>query len=203
MRDQIDLCRWRFVSLLQHPSPQFGHDYHPGRERNELLHNAALVGSRFTQDGMQRGDNRHSQSVQECQNMGAGGPTENAEFVLQADDVNVADVEEVRGAQIGRQVLLLNLEPNHLRVLVATRYVVDRHCQALALRMRALHGGKQVGCERCDAALARQMIADESNLLDFGGFFREAVSISISISMRSHVILSARTINLLGAAPTK
>ncbi len=52
--------------------------------------------------------------------MTAGRPAENAELVLQADDVHVADVEEVRGTQIGRQVLLLNLEANHLRVLVAT-----------------------------------------------------------------------------------
>ena len=51
--------------------------------------------------------------------MPAGGPAENAELVLQADDVHVADVEEIRGAQIGRQVLLLNLEANHFRILVA------------------------------------------------------------------------------------
>ena len=29
--------------------------------------------------------------------MTAGGPPENAELVLQADDVHVADVEEIRG----------------------------------------------------------------------------------------------------------
>ena len=68
---------------------------------------------------MQRGDDRHSQFAQERQDVTAGGPAENAELVLQADDIHVADVEEVRGAQIGRQVLLLNLEANHFRVLVA------------------------------------------------------------------------------------
>ena len=51
-------------------------------------------------------------------------PAENAELVLQADDVHVADVEEIGGAQIGRQVLLLNLEANHFRILVATFLVV-------------------------------------------------------------------------------
>ena len=90
------------------------------------------------QHGMQRGDHGHSQFAQQRQDVTAGRPAENAELVLQADDVHVADVEEVRGAQIGRQVLLLNLETNHFRVLVAARNVVDRYGQALALRVRAL-----------------------------------------------------------------
>ena len=101
--------------------------------------------------------------------MTAGRPAENAELVLQADDVHVADVEEVRGAQIGRQVLLLNLEANHLRILVATWMSLTdtaRH----SLGVRGGHGGKQVGRERGNAALARQVVADKgdpSNLRAF------------------------------------
>ena len=106
--------------------------------------------------------------------MTAGRPAENAELVLQADDVHVADVEEVRGTQIGRQVLLLNLEANHFRVLVAALNVVDRHGETLALRMRGCDGGKQVGRERGNAALARQVVADKSDLADFRSFFHEA-----------------------------
>ena len=37
--------------------------------------------------------------------------------------------------------------------------------------MRAGDGGKQVGSEGGDAALARQMVADKSDLADFGIFF--------------------------------
>ena len=59
---------------------------------------------------MERGDNRHPQFAQQRQNMTAGWPPENAELVLQADDVHVADVEEIRGTQIGRKVLFLNFE---------------------------------------------------------------------------------------------
>ena len=89
---------------------------------------------RLLQNGMKRGDDGHPQFAQERQDVAAGRPAENAELVLQADDVHVADIEEVRGAQIGRQVLLLNFEANHLRVFVAARDVVDRHGEALALR---------------------------------------------------------------------
>src|SRR5208337_1897801 len=103
---------------------------------------------------MKRCDDGHSQFAQECQDVTAGRPAENAELVLQADDVHVADVQEVSGTQIRRQVLLLNLEANHLRVLVASRNVVDRYGQALALGVRALDGGQQVGSERSNAALA-------------------------------------------------
>jgi hypothetical protein len=46
---------------------------------------------------MKRSNNGHSQFAQECQDMAAGRPAENAELVLQADDVHVADIEEVRG----------------------------------------------------------------------------------------------------------
>ncbi len=89
------------------------------------LHYALLVGFRLRQNRVKRGDSRHSQFAQECQDVATGGPTENAELVLQADDVHVADVEEVRCAQIGRQVLLLNLEANYVRVLIA-RFNVAR-----------------------------------------------------------------------------
>ena len=139
------------------------------------FHHAPLVGSRLAQNGMKRGDNGHSQFAQERQNVTAGRPAENAELVLQADDVHVADVEEVRGAQIGRQVLLLNLEADHFRVLVAARNVVDRHGQALALGMRAGDGGQQVGRERGNAALARQVVADKSDLADFRSAVHEGI----------------------------
>ena len=86
--------------------------------------------------------------------MTACGPAENAELVLQAHDVYVTDIQEVRCPQIGGKVLLLDLEANYFRVLVAAGNVVDRHGQTLALGIRAGHGGQQVGGKRSDAALA-------------------------------------------------
>src|ERR1035438_464955 len=144
---------------------------------------------------MKRCDNGHSQFAQECQDVTTGGAAENAELVLQADDVHVVDVEEVRGTQIGRQVLLLNLEANHFRVPVATRNVVDRHGHALTLRMRSRDGRKQVRREGGNAALSGQVIADKSNLVDFRCFFHEAFPFQVT--------LSPRTISMLGAEPTK
>src|ERR1051325_4565349 len=100
--------------------------------------------------------------------MAASGPPENAELVLQAHDVHVADVEEVCRPQIGRKVLFLNFESNHLGVFIATLHVIDRNRETLALRMGCGDSSQQVGRKRGDAALAWQVIGDESNLPDLG-----------------------------------
>ena len=134
VRDEIDLGRRRLVDLLQHLPAPLGHDHQPGRARDQFLHHAPLVGVRLAQDGVQRGDDRHAQLAQQRQHVAAGRPAEDPELVLHADDVHVADVEEVRRALVGRQVLLLDLEANHVRILVAALDVVDRHGEALALR---------------------------------------------------------------------
>ena len=118
-------------------------------------------------------------------------PSVNSEFMLHADDVHVTDVEKAGGAQIGRQVLLLVLEANHLRVFLAVGEVIDRYGKAFGVWMRARDGGEKVGGERSNAALARQMVAYEGDFADFGFLHNVFQS------------LSARTINLSGAAPTK
>src|SRR5580704_14469380 len=123
---------------------------------------------------MQRGDNRHPQLSQERQNVTAGRPAKNAELVLQTDDIHIADIEKVRGAQIRRQVLLVNLEADHFRVVVTTFDVIDGHTEALTLGMRGSDGRKQVGGARGDAASTRQMITDESDLANFVGLLHAA-----------------------------
>jgi hypothetical protein len=115
--------------------------------------------------------------------------TENAELVLQADNVDVADVEEIRRSQIGREILFFNLEANHLRIFVAAFDIVHRHHQTLALWVGSCDGSKQVGGERGNSALAGQVVAHEGDLSNFGRLFQ--------------VILSARTMNRSGAEPTK
>ena len=81
----------------------------------------------------------------------------------------MADVEEIRGPQIGGQILLLDLEAHFGRILVAALEVVDRHRKARGLGLVRGHRGPQVGGEGGDAAFARQVIAKECDLPDFGG----------------------------------
>ena len=99
--------------------------------------------------------------------MAAGGSAEDAELMLQTDHVYVAYVEEIGCAQIGRKVLLLDLEANHLRVFIAVLDVVNGYRETLALRVRGRNGAQQIGGECGDAAFAGQVVANESNFKNF------------------------------------
>src|ERR1051325_6778710 len=102
--------------------------------------------------------------------MAACWAAKDSEFVLQAHNIDIADIEEVRGAQIGRKILFFNLEANDIRVIIALFDVVHRDRKALAGRVFVSHRGKQVGSKCCDAALTRQIVPDESNPSDFRTF---------------------------------
>ena len=68
---------------------------------------------------MERDHDRHPQFAQERQDVAAGRAAEDSELVLQADHIDIADIEEVRGAQIGGKILFFNFEANYIRILVA------------------------------------------------------------------------------------
>ena len=67
--------------------------------------------------------------------MAARRTPENPELVLQANDVHVADVEEVRGPEIGREILIFNFEADYVGVFIAARQVVNRGRNALSQRI--------------------------------------------------------------------
>ena len=96
--------------------------------------------------------------------MAAGRPAENPKLVLQADDVGPADVEEIRCAQIGRQVLFLDFEANFRRLLIAAREDIDWHRKAIGPGLGGGHRRPEVGGKGSDAAFARHVIAKESDL---------------------------------------
>jgi hypothetical protein len=79
--------------------------------------------------------------------------------MLNRDNVHVARVQEVGGAPVRFQILLLNLEANHVRIPIAPLDVIDRHREAVALGLVRRHRPEQIGCKRGNAALARQIVA--------------------------------------------
>ncbi len=89
---------------------------------------------------MQSRHHRHFQLAQHGQNVAADRASENAELMLQANDVHIADVEKISRPQVRRQVLFFDLEANHFWIVVPALYVVDRNAKALALRILVLHG---------------------------------------------------------------
>src|ERR1039458_2162952 len=93
--------------------------------------------------------------------MAAGRAAENSELVLQRDNVHIAGVEEGGGLPVRFQILPVNLEASHLRILIAPLDVSDGHREAAALGMPRCHSLQEVGGERRNAAFARQVIAEK------------------------------------------
>jgi hypothetical protein len=96
-----------------------------------------------------------------------------AELVLEADDVHVAGVEEVGGAAVGFQILLLNLEAHDLGIPIAPLDVIDRDGEAPAAGLVRRHRPKQVGCKSGNSALARQVVAEKRNGSSTEGCFHD------------------------------
>ena len=113
---------------------------------------------------MQCRDDGHPQVMQECQDVTAARTTIDAEFVLQRNDINVAEIQEVGAASVVFKLLLDHLELNFLVVRISTNNVVHRDNNALGAR--CLHDrASQVVRESGDAAFAWHVVADESDFV--------------------------------------
>jgi len=97
-------------------------------------------------------------------------------LMLHANHVHVRDVQKIRRAQVGRQVLLRNLKAHFRRVIVAAGEVIDRHDEALNRRMLRRHRAAQIGRKRGNAAFPRQIIAEERNFADVRWLLHETLS---------------------------
>ena len=120
----------------------------------------------LAQNSVQRRYDGHAQIAQQRQDVAARPSAEDAVFVLQAYEVHVIDIQKVRRPAIGSKILFGQLEAHASRIGIAAFDVVDRHCDASRIRVFGGDGLTQVGGERGDAALSRQIVADESDAVD-------------------------------------
>jgi len=86
-----------------------------------------LVLVRFLKDGVERGDDRHAQVLQQADDIVSRLAAIDAELVLEADGIDAVHVEEVDGGAIVGDHPLADLELHLGRVIVAARDVVDCH----------------------------------------------------------------------------
>ena len=121
VRDEINFCRRRLINVAQKFPAAFAHHHQPGRKPDQIAHHAALLHVGLAQNGVQGGDDGHLQFAQQRQHMTAGRAAENAELMLHANHVHVGDVQKIRRAQIGGQVLLRNLKAHLGRIIVTSR----------------------------------------------------------------------------------
>ena len=110
VRDDLDLVGRHVIDAAQQLAALLGHHDDLRRGLDDALHHARAACRRLGQHRMQRRHDRHGQARQQHQDVLAGFAAENAELVLQRDDVEAAGVQEVRGTQIFFELVVLDLQ---------------------------------------------------------------------------------------------
>ncbi len=126
----------------------------------------------FLQDGVERGDDRNAQIAQQREDEAARRAAINSVFVLEADDVGVAEVQVVGRAPVGIEIVFAELEPHFVGIFVAFGQIVDGSDKTFDVGILLGHGVAQIAGERGDAALARKIIAEEGDLFNFSDLVR-------------------------------
>src|SRR5216684_355770 len=96
--------------------------------------------------------------------------SENAVFMLQADEIDAIDVEKIRRSTVGSRIALFDLEPDPRRISVTLFAIVDGHGEATSVRQLARDRFAEIRGESRDAASPRQVITDKRNPFEGKGF---------------------------------
>ena len=179
VRDDLDLVVRHPIDAAQQFAAFLGHhDDLRGRLDDSLQHRA-LDRGRLGQHGVQRRHHRHGEARQQRQDVGAGFAAENSEFVLQAHGVEPAGVQEICGAHVLFDIVVLDLQSDRRRIIVDLTMIGHRHDAGLQSSGREVDIGLlQVGREGCNSAAAGQRIADEGDTAE-----RRHVRTSISLKI--------------------
>ena len=98
--DEVHLVGGHPVGLLQDLLAPARHDHQAVAAQDEFLHHPPLLGIGLAQDGVQGRHHRHAHFLEQGQHVAAGGAAVDAELVLQAQHLGVAEVQEVRRAPV-------------------------------------------------------------------------------------------------------
>jgi hypothetical protein len=113
---------------------------------------------------MQGGDYRHPEISQQRQQMAAARASKNSELVLQAKNINVYEIQEIRRPPVCGDILLGNFETDFGRVIVSLGVI--SHGDYRALQVGVLGGDcfAQIRCESGNSTLPRNIIRQKCNL---------------------------------------
>ena len=127
MGDDFDLVVRHLIDAAQQLAALFGHHDDLRRRLDDALQHRALRRRRLGQHGVERRHHRHGEARQQRQDVGAGFAAENSEFVLQADDVEPAAVQEIRGARVLFEFAVLDLQSDRRRIVIGLAMIGHRH----------------------------------------------------------------------------
>ena len=151
------------VALDQHLATGIAHDHHVAGPIKERTRYRLLLRTGVGKHGMHRHDQRRGGAVSEFEHVLAALAAEDAEFVLDPDDVDTILVHAARGVRVGGAVVALDFEArvpvDDGIILILERVEIDGD-----LGMKAQQLVVEVGGEGGDAALARGKVPDERDL---------------------------------------
>src|SRR5208282_1594699 len=112
---------------------------------------------------MKGSNDRHLKAAQEFQDVSARWSAENSIFVLHANQINIAKIEEIRGLAIRSQFILGKLEANPRGIAVTFFRIVDGQGQQLRIFVFRVDRVTQIRRKRSDAAAPRKVVADDGD----------------------------------------
>ena len=126
VRDDFDLVVRHAIDAAQQLASLVGHHDDLRRRLDDALHDRTLGRGRLGQHRVQRCDDWHAEARKQLEDVSAGFAAENSEFVLQANDVEPASVQEGRGAHIVFNRVILDLQRDGSGIVIGLSVVV--HC---------------------------------------------------------------------------
>jgi hypothetical protein len=160
MRNQIDFGNGNAEDFLQNVGRLPAHNDQAIGQCSDFFHYRSLIGIRLAKNRVQGCNHGHLQATQKFQDVAAGRSAENSVLMLQANQVNIAEIQEIRGLAIGSQFILRKFEANSGRIAVTFRSIVDRQREKLGGAVFGVNGVAQIGCEGSDATAPGQVVAD-------------------------------------------
>src|SRR5688572_2196697 len=93
---------------------------------------------------------------------------EDAEFVLQADNIELTRIQEVRAIFVLRQVLIVDLQSNGGWIVVDLTMIRHRDDSDVDIGTSVGNRLLQIGCEGRDATASGERIADKCQTTECG-----------------------------------
>ena len=180
MGDEIDLSHRCFVNVAKKLNALFGHRHDARRKFDHLLENQLLFPRGIAQDRMQSCDHGHSEISQQCQQMAAARAPKDSEFVLQAEHIDVNQIQKIGRPPVRGDVLFRNFETHFGRIVISLGAIGHRNNRTL--QSRILRGDRlpQVRCERGDSALPRNIIRQKCDLLNVAWQIHKGLSYAVN-----------------------
>ena len=180
VRDHVDLRIGNAINFAQNLRAFPSHHDHAVTAPHQLLHHFALREIRLAENGVQGRHHRHPHFLQERQQMTARRPAIDAELMLHAQHVGIVEVQKIRRAPVGIEILFQQLKADPRRIFVTLHAIIHRPRKTLRVRRRARDAFTKIGRKSRDPTTPRIVPAEESNALRRRRVHVDALSITAS-----------------------